>query len=119
MDKKRVFISQPMKNRTREDIEAERKLILGELPALAGIDGIIEIPMLSEVMVASNTPVHCLGCSVQDLSNAELAVFAPGWRNARGCAIEHAVCCLYRIPFMELSNDGNGYFVTKELDWNA
>ena len=111
--KKMVFISQPMNGKSRDGIEAERKGVLDALPSLLGVDGVLAIPMLAEVMVATSSPAHCLGSSIIDLANADIAVFTPGWRDARGCALEHAVCSLSRIPFVELGNTGDGYFITR------
>lgn len=108
----KVFISQPMRGRSEEAIERERSLILDSLPSLLGESDILEIPKLSKLVSASNKPLCCLGMSMQDLSNADLVVFAPGWRDARGCILEHAACLLYRIPYVEVLNASGGYYIS-------
>lgn len=35
-------------------------------------------------------------------AKADVAVFAPGWQNARGCRIEHQCAEDYDIPMMEV-----------------
>jgi len=112
MEKKKVFVSQPMANKSREAIERERHLIMDALPSLLNDADLIEIPMLSELVAFSNSPATCIGMSIQDMANADIVVFAPGWRDARGCVVEHAVCLLYKIPYVELINDSSRYEIT-------
>jgi len=47
-------------------------------------------------------PVYCLGESIKLMEDADIAVFAPGWENARGCRIEHKICEEYNIYYMEI-----------------
>ena len=109
-----VFVSQPMRDRSKEAIEGERKRLFDELPNILGVERYLEIPMLSELECAMNNPAHCLGSSIQDMSHSDIVVFLPGWRDARGCVIEHAVCMMYRIPYVELGDGGSGYFIIRD-----
>ena len=45
-----------------------------------------------------------LGKSIKAMSEADVVLFHPNWREARGCIIEHAICALYEIPYVELSH---------------
>lgn len=112
MERFKVFISQPMRGKSRNGIERERHLILDVLPKLIGKSDLLEIPMLSEIVAESNHPVVCLGMSIQDMANSDLVVFAPGWRDTRGCVVEHATCLLYKLPYVELMNDSSGYMIS-------
>lgn len=40
-----------------------------------------------------------LGKSFELLSTADVAVFAPGWNDARGCIMEHLACEIMALPF--------------------
>ena len=42
-------------------------------------------------------PLWFLGKSLELLSNADVAYFAPGWKDARGCIIEHDCAIAYGI----------------------
>lgn len=42
-----------------------------------------------------------LGESLKLLAKADIAYFAPGWRDARGCKIEHACADAYGIHHIE------------------
>lgn len=50
------------------------------------------------------TPVVYLSKSVEKLAEADLAVFTPGWKEARGCKIEHQIASDYGIRILELPN---------------
>ena len=39
---------------------------------------------------------------IEFLAKADVAIFAPGWKNARGCRIEHQCAEDYGIPVMEV-----------------
>ena len=62
-----------------------------------------------------------LGKSILMLSEADLVVFDADWSNARGCIIEHMICALYNIPYVDIAMDYN--FSTNDVndythDWN-
>ena len=100
-----VFISQPMSGLSRDGIEAVRKMILDDLPNILQVDSVEEIPsVLDEKTVRTMHPLYCLGMSLQLLSAADVAVFAEGWENARGCRIEHECALQYGIKIVDLSN---------------
>lgn len=41
-----------------------------------------------------------LAKSIEALSTADAAVFAPGWKEKRGCRVEHQCCVDYGIPIL-------------------
>ena len=51
---------------------------------------------------AEAKPLWFLGKSLELLSEADIAVFCPGWENARGCRIEHVCCVEYGIKCLHL-----------------
>ena len=50
---------------------------------------------------AENTALWCLGRSLELLATADVAYFASGWKNARGCKIEHICAEQYGINIVE------------------
>lgn len=42
-------------------------------------------------------PLWFLGKSIELLAQADIAYFAPGWKDARGCKIEHECAVEYSI----------------------
>ena len=94
---KRVFISQPMRDRSKEDILRERNIAIRKLVEMFG-----SVKVLDTVFELGMTPVEALGESIKYLSKADIAVFLPGWDEARGCRVEYRVCLEYGIPMFQL-----------------
>lgn len=99
-----VFISQPMRGRSEEGIDRERKLIMDDL--VAKVDGeVVEIKShFDSSLVDKMKPLDCLGNSIKLMSHADLVVFAPMWETARGCRIEHECAVQYGYPILDLSD---------------
>ena len=100
---KKLFISQPMRGLTdeeilkvREEIRARAEYVIGE--PLELIDSFIE-DYPGEIN--KSIPVWYLGKSIQFLSQADIAYFGEGWKNARGCKIEYEVAEKYGIKIIE------------------
>jgi hypothetical protein len=97
---KRVFISQPMRGRTPDEIETERSRLLAMARAYLA-ESVEEIPSYFPDG-ANRDPVECLGESLKLLATAHFAVFAPGAHFARGCWIERRTCEDYGIPYLDI-----------------
>ena len=96
-----VFISQPMRGRRPAEIDEERKKALEHVAAAVG--ECREIPShFDEAAIAKMSALDCLGNSIKLLSHADLAVFVPGWIDARGCKIEYDCAVQYGIPVLVL-----------------
>ena len=84
---KKLFISQPMRGFTDEEILKARE----------------EIRVKAEKVIGE--PVELIDSfiskSVQFLSQADVAYFGGDWRNARGCKIEHEIAVQYDIDRIE------------------
>lgn len=90
----KVFISQPMHGKTGAEIKREREL--ATLSAVREYGSDVEI-LESFFEDFNGNAVHFLGKSIALLGDADVALFLPGWKDARGCRIEHAVCEEYGI----------------------
>lgn len=85
---KKLFISQPMKGKSDEDILKERDRAIRKAEAIVG-EPIEVIDSFFQNAPADARPLWFLGKSLELLSTADVAYFAPGWDEARGCKIEH------------------------------
>ena len=90
----KIFISQPMKGKTNEEIKTERERLIAKARENYG-ENIENAP-------ADARPLWFLGKSLELLSTADVAVFAPGWENARGCSVENHCAIVYGIEVMEV-----------------
>lgn len=92
---KKLFISQPMRGKTPEEITAERERLIDQAAKLFPD----EIEVLDTYYKDfDGNRVQFLGRSIGDLGKADLVIFAPGWEEFTGCRCEHAVCQEYDIP---------------------
>ena len=63
-------------------------------------DRSIIIPVSYTHLVDAN-PLWFLGKSLELLAGADIAYFAKGWQDARGCRIEHTCAVEYNIDRIE------------------
>ena len=101
----KVFISLPMNGHEVDDIRNEMMSIYRMIDNqieddLELIDTVITDEPDDDILTPS---VWYLGRSIREMSDADLVVFHPDWRAARGCIIEHMVCALYNIPYIDIS----------------
>lgn len=98
---KKLFISQPMKGKSEEEILQERAKAIAEAERLLGEP----VEVLETYFGKGYRPLEFLGKSIMCLAQADAAYFAPGWGVARGCKIEHTCAVEYGIPVI---GDGIG-----------
>lgn len=93
---KRVFISQPMRNKTKEEIKLERAYLMQY--AREKYDNDVRfIDSYFEDLPEDTKPLYFLGRSIGLLSVADVAIFAKGYEEARGCKIEFICAKEYGI----------------------
>ena len=97
----KIFISQPMSGKTDAEILKEREEI--KQFALEKFKG-EEILFIDSFIknAEAEHPLWCLGKSLEQLAQANYAIFSPDWKEARGCVIEHMACLYYYIPTYEI-----------------
>ena len=97
---KKLFISQPMKGKSDEQILAEREQAIKVAQDIVG-EPVEVIDSFFQSAPADARPLWFLGKSLELLSTAEVAYFAEGWQDARGCRIEHECAVEYGIERIE------------------
>lgn len=97
---KTVFIAQPMRDRSYEELMAERRQVVRILLEKFGPVNVLDT--LFSHKVGQGRPLEYLGEGIKYLSEAELAVFVPGWEEARGCRVERLCCEEYGIEILDL-----------------
>ena len=99
---KNVFISQPMRDKTDEEILAERERLAEKARCALGED--VEVLDTFFADYSPDAPYQgaaFLGRSLMELAKADAAIFGDGWEDYRGCRIEHRVCSDYGIPIVD------------------
>ena len=97
---KKLFISQPMKDKTDDEILKEREKAIVAARKCLGED-VEVIDSFFKVAPHDAKPLWFLGKSLELLSTADVAYFAKGWDSARGCKIEHDCAVAYGIDVIE------------------
>lgn len=115
----RVYISQPMRGKTNEEIEETRKLAFEDAKQyLTTIEKIPEenielvdsflkdykVPESDEYHIEK--PIYMLGKSIQILSTADWIYMGKEWEDHTGCRIEFTVAKYYGIHIIH--NTWNG-----------
>lgn len=97
---KKLFISQPMRGKTDEDILAAREKAIESAERFLG-EKVEVIDSFFQNAPADSAPLWYLAKSIERLSEADVAYFAKGWENARGCRIENTCAVEYGIDVIE------------------
>lgn len=92
------MISQPMANRSEEDIMQERKAIIEKFNNMH-ID-VIDTIFTDEVPIDYNAGVYYLGKLILEMSKVDALFMCDGWREARDCRIEYQVAQAYGIKIL-------------------
>ena len=119
MANRRLFISQPMRDMTKEEILEDRQKYLEDAIQRAGepldlIDTFFDDDLskkkkykkLTKLLTVGNEPeirllpIFYLVKSIELLATADYAYFAPEWSNYRGCIVEHSVAREYGISIL-------------------
>ena len=96
---KKLFISQPMKGKTDEEILAVRKEAIALAKERFGTE-VEVIDSFFQGAPADAKPLWFLGKSLELLSTADVAYFADGFLKSRGCRIEYSAAVDYGIEVM-------------------
>lgn len=97
---KKLFISQPMRGKTNEEILQVRNEAIVIAHNITN-DDIEVIDSFFEDAPVDAKPLWFLGKSIEMLSNADYVYFAEGWQNARGCIVEHYCAKEYGLTIIK------------------
>ena len=95
---KKLFISQPMRDKTKDEILRERETAIKTASEIFG-DDVEIIDSYFEDYAPKNgcIPLKYLSKSLELLADADVAYFCSGWDTARGCKIENQCAVEYGI----------------------
>ena len=92
----RLFISQPTQDKTDEEIIAVRERAIASVKEKTD-EEVEVIDSFFRNAPHDAKPLWFLGKSLELLSTADVAYFAKGWENYRGCRIENQCAIEYGI----------------------
>lgn len=91
----KVMISMPMTGKHDETVKKEYNDIVEKFKKLH-IE-VVDTYFTDDITEISRPGIHFLAKSIEAMKDVDAVYFADGWRNARGCEIEHQVCIKYGI----------------------
>lgn len=102
---KKIMISQPMKGKTIEQIRKERLHIIDLLESKGYV--VINSIMSGKIPKDVDEAIYNLSRAIRIMSRVDGVFFMKGWKQARGCMVEHEVATLYgkEIMYEEGQND--------------
>ena len=92
----KAMLSSPMRGKTSEEIEMERKQMIELLDDYEVMDTIVED-------YENKTDLECFAESIKFMSQSDVLVMGYGWENARGCILEHNIALAYDLPIIYLA----------------
>ena len=102
----KVFVSQPMNGRDEEEVITERENYARKFIENQGI-----LMRTADIVIDNYHKPHApknasrlwyLSDSLKQMSEADVVLFVPGWRKAKGCRVEMMCCKLYDIPYVKM-----------------
>lgn len=97
---KKLFISQPMRGKSNEEIKFVRNEAVVRARNIAK-EEVVVIDSFFEDAPIDAKPLWYLGKSIELLAEADYVYFAEGWENARGCIIEHECANRYGLTIIK------------------
>ena len=97
---KKLFISQPMRDKTNEEIIAERERAIESAKKHLGEDVEVMDRFFKDAPHDAK-PLWYLAKSLELLSTADIAYFCKDWDKYRGCKIENTCAIEYGIDVIE------------------
>lgn len=98
---KKLFISQPMRGKTDEEILAVREKAIASAERYLGEKVEVIDSFFQNVPEVESRPLWCLGKSLKLMADADVVYFAKDWENYRGCKIENTCAIEYGIDVIE------------------
>ena len=103
---KKLFISQPMRGKTDEEILQERRHLLFRAKELVNADVELSDTFFTEEIPAGvNRPLWCLGKSLMAMATADVVYMEVGANEYRGCRLEKECALAYGVHLIEDGGD--------------
>lgn len=102
----KAMLSQPMAGKTDEEIKKTRERAIEELEKMGYeiVNTLFTDEWYSSEKMkergVENIPLCFLAKSLENMANCHAAYFCKGWKNARGCKIEHDVAVAYGLKII-------------------
>lgn len=100
---KKLFISQPMRDKSDEEILKEREAAICKAKEILN-DDVEVLETLFDDFNEDAKPLDFIARSIEFLAKADVAFFVNGWQLYRGCRIEHRCAVDYNVDIIDDSS---------------
>lgn len=103
---KKAMLSQPLANKTEEEIVATRERAIKALEGMGYtvVNTLFTDEWYSRGALSERGVVHIplafFAKSIENMACCDAAYFCKGWKSARGCKLEHAVAEAYGVKII-------------------
>lgn len=113
---KKIFISQPMKGLSQDEILAKRKEIIETIANLGFTECLILDSYFKNAAAREESALVFLSESLKILAEADIVYFGEGYENARGCSMEYDAWRKYLGPRgIPAYCESEGILIKKEI----
>ena len=103
----KIFISQPINGKTKEEIQEARMKAIQEIVTNVNEQAVILDSWINEEPPSGVNPgIWYLGKSLETLSKADYIYMVDGWEDYRGCVFEHDIALEYGLTVIT-SHEGS------------
>ena len=95
----KLYISQPMRGCEYDNIIRERKQLIADAAVALQTDDIRPLETLHRTGKAK--PLAMLGRNIEQMAEADAVIFAPSWKDARGCRCERIIAAEYGLRILD------------------
>ena len=95
---KTAMISQPMANKSLKEIKETRKLAKNDLENYGYT--VTDSLLFTPIETVKHKSLWCLAESLSVMSKCDTVYFCKGWKQARGCKIEHEAAKAYGLEII-------------------
>lgn len=101
-----IFISQPMFQKSKEEIDYTQQCAIEKLHKIFPYDFLTILDTyIKDDLQENYSGLRYLARSIELLDKADYAVFLEGWEDGRGCRIEHECAKAYGVPIIYLQKE--------------
>lgn len=98
---KTLFVSQPFKGRTEEEVFEQRRLIKEKIEELIKEECLV-IDQYHQTAPEGAGRFYYLSQDILMMDDADIVAFSPDWMMAKGCRVEHELAVAYGLNMIEV-----------------
>ena len=110
----KVFVSQPMRGKTNEEIMKERERVKDVVKRLYPLH-IVKVEILDSFIKNSNSSLETFIRGLNKMYEADLIYFVKGFKEYRGCKLEFEIATEYNAR-MAVEQDNGDIIIARQSD---